>query len=77
MKDSNVVELDVATSLDVPVERILRKAADADLDSAVVIGYDQDGGFYFGCSVADGAETLWLLELAKKRLLEMVDDAEA
>jgi hypothetical protein len=71
MSNDNVIELDNVTKLDLPPERILNKALEADLASAVVIGWDQDGDFFFAGSIASGPETLWLLELAKKHLLEV------
>lgn len=64
-----VVELDVVTSLNLPVERILRKAGEADLDGVVVIGWTKAGERYFSASYADGPEVLWLLKLAEKDLL--------
>ena len=70
---SEVVYLDVVTSLDVPVERILSAAAEADLETAIVIGLDKDGAFYFASSEGDGAAVLWWIEIAKKRLLEIGD----
>ncbi len=57
------------TTLDCPAERILDLAAKADLDAAVVVGWTKDGEFYFASSVADGPEVLWLIEIAKKKLL--------
>ena len=68
---SNVTVLNTVTRLDIPVERVLSSAQEKGLESAVVIGWDADGDFYFASSVSDGAETLWLLEIAKKRLLEI------
>jgi hypothetical protein len=67
-----VIEASFVTRLDIPAERILRKAQDADLSTAVVIGWDADGDFYFASTAADGGDVLWLLELAKKKLLEAV-----
>jgi hypothetical protein len=66
---SNVVELDVASSLPIPAERILNRALGDGLDTAVVIGWDDDGQFYFASSNPDGGDILWLLEYAKKALL--------
>lgn len=71
---SNVVEFGGVTKLDIPVDRILAKAADAGLTDAVVIGYGADGEFYFASSLADGGDVLWLLELAKRRLFEAVGE---
>lgn len=66
-----VVELDVMTRLDVPSERLLQKAIDAKITDAVIIGYDQDGELWFASSKADGGDVLWLMEKAKKALLEI------
>lgn len=71
MEADNVVEFDGITSLNKPPTRILAKAAGAKLKECVVVGFDEDGGFYFNSSVADGGAVLWLLEMAKKRLLEV------
>lgn len=73
---AEIIELDNITSLDIPVERVLRKADEADLQSVVVIGYDQNGDEYFASSVAGGPEILWALERAKLRLLRVVDGEE-
>lgn len=67
---SNVVVLPCLTRLDVPSERVLTCALEKDLEHAVVIGWDKDGDFYFAASYASGPEVLWLLEQAKRRLLE-------
>lgn len=68
---NNVVEFDGITSLDIPPPRIFAKAAGAKLESVVVIGFQEDGNFYFASSMADGGDALWLLELAKKKLLDI------
>ncbi len=67
----NVVEFNGITSLDTPPPRVLAKAARAKLESCVVVGFKEDGDFYFASSNADGGDVLWLLELAKKKLLEV------
>lgn len=69
----DVVELQTVTSLDLPPERILNGAIAKDLESAIVIGITKDGELYFASSIADGADTLWWMEIAKKRLLEIGD----
>lgn len=68
-----VVELDVETLLDLPAERILRRALEADLEGVVVIGWCGDGTRYFASSYAAGPEVLWLLETAKRDLLSIED----
>jgi hypothetical protein len=66
---AEIIELDVVTSLDIPVERVLRKAREAGLESVVVIGWDEDGDLYFASSLASGPEVVWLLEKTKANLL--------
>jgi len=66
-----ILEFHGITKLDIPVPRTLKAAKEANLQCAVVIGYDNDGEFYFASSKADGGYVLWLLEMAKKQLLEV------
>jgi hypothetical protein len=68
-KKDNVVVLDVVTTLDIPVERVMENAKDK-LDGAIILGYDKEGEEYFASTFADGGTVLWLLERMKKRLLE-------
>ena len=70
---AEIIELETITSLDLPPERIIRKAVEANLESVIVIGYDSDGAEYFASSVADGGSVIWMLERAKLRLLRTVD----
>ena len=65
----NVVILPVVTSLKIPAERVLNSALKADMQDVVIIGYDADGKFYFASSES-GSNVLWLIEKAKKQLLE-------
>jgi hypothetical protein len=67
----NVVNLDVVTCIDVPVDRVIDGAKEAGLDVAVVVGYHKNGDLYFASSLTDGGDVLWLLEIAKKQLLEL------
>jgi len=69
--DEKVVRLDCVTRLDIPVEAILEEAIKVDLEEVVVIGWEKDGEMYFSSSKADGGDVLWLMEKAKKMLLEM------
>ncbi|MBP27854.1 MAG: hypothetical protein CMH16_00805 [Methylobacterium sp.] len=54
----------------VPAERVLHQAGLAGLTQVVVVGVDPDGALYFAGSEAKFADVLWLIELAKKQLLE-------
>lgn len=68
---ADIIELPVITKLDIPVERVIRKASEADLDEIVVVGSTKDGDFYFCSNKADGGTVLWLLEGAKMKLLKI------
>lgn len=59
------------TRLDVPPERVLEGASEADLAEVVICGWDHDGEFYFASSQGNGGDTLWLLAMAQKKLLDM------
>ena len=75
MNDDNVVVLPVITRLDRPPERVLQEALNEGLMEATIIGYDANGNFFFASSKASGADVIWALEMAKKKLLE-IGDAE-
>ena len=70
----NVVPLGNVSRLDLPVDRVLEQAkADLDGGGVVILGSDRNGGLHFASSYADGGEVLWLLEQAKKALLDTAD----
>lgn len=69
---SNVINLPVITTLDIPPERVLTEAIAADLGSVIVVGHTKDGDLYFGASMADGGEVLWLFERAKLALMGVI-----
>lgn len=71
--NSNVIEWNGVTSLDMPADRILENAK-GQLEGVIVIGYrTDDGSEFFASSYADGGDALWLLERAKKKLLDIPD----
>ena len=57
---------------DDPVEA-LEKAKSWGMERVVIVGFDVAGSLMFGGSHSELAETLLLLELAKKRLLDEAD----
>ena len=65
-----VIFLNNATKLDIPPDRILNSAVGL-LEGVVLLGYDKGGEEYFASSYADGGDVLWLLEKAKKKLMEI------
>ncbi len=73
----NIIDLPVVTTLKTNPDRIL-KAAEGKLETVVVVGWkkDDEGQFYFASSEPNEAEVIMLLEIAKRRLLEMADEEE-
>ena len=68
----DVIPLGNITRLDLPVDRVLEQAKGKLADGAVVVlGWDAEGELFFASNKADGGEVIWLLEMAKKRLLEI------
>ena len=70
-----IVNFPGATKLNIPADRILEQAI-GKLDEVVIVGFTKNGDEFQASSCADGAECLWLLELAKKRLFEMYDELQ-
>ena len=78
---TNVAQLKAIECHDVPSEQVLKRAIGDKIRNAVVLGYDEDNDFYFASAQSDGAETLWLLQLAIHKLMrignkevELIDD---
>lgn len=65
----NIVIWKGVTFHDLPPDRLL-EAAKGHLDSVVILGWDKDGDIYFASSKADGGEVMWLIEFAKRALME-------
>lgn len=66
----NVIDFTGITKLDLPAEKILSTALTKNLNTVVILGYDEKGNFYFASCKSDGGEVLWLLELAKCKLMK-------
>ncbi|MFQ5626651.1 MAG: hypothetical protein ACE5FM_08375 [Methyloligellaceae bacterium] len=63
--------LDVATKLDIPVDRVLEQAI-GHLDYALVLGTHKSGERYIAVSEADVGKALLMLETAKLAILGQV-----
>ena len=72
----DVVSLPVVTTNDHDAAYALEKASKAELESAVVVGWTLEGGFFFASSLANGAEANFLLDLAKAKLIEICLNAD-
>lgn len=76
MTEDNVIRLQTTTTLDLPAETILDGAREADLETAAVLGWEQNGDFYFASTIADPTKLLWLLKTAERALFNMAEDNE-
>lgn len=71
-----VIEL-AATTATVPPEKILQGALEAALTEVVVIGQRPDGTVYFAMSTAEAPSVNWMLDCAKRLLMDgILDDGE-
>ncbi len=70
---SNVIPLNNITYLDLPPDRVL-EGAKGKLEGLLIVGYTTEGEEYFASTYADGGEVLWLMERAKRALLEVPND---
>lgn len=69
----NIVLLNGLTTLDLPVDRVLKAALEADLSSVVILGYDDENIEYFASSIGSVPEVNYLLDRLK---LQLVKEAE-
>jgi hypothetical protein len=67
--NDNVVILDMETSLDLPLERILDGARDHELSDCLVLGYEPDSRFYMACTTVEIGKILILLERCRQVLV--------
>ena len=71
-----LIQFPGVTRLDLDPKKMLEfiVSKDLELDSLVLIGSKAGtGDLYFSASKADGADVLWLMEVAKRRLLDITE----
>lgn len=66
---AEIITLRNVTLLDIPTERVLNGALEADLERCFVVGRQKDGTFYFASTFSDGGTVMWDMEIAKQLLL--------
>ena len=69
----NVESFPGVTRLKTPPSRILEEMSEVDFEDVIVIGNTTEGMFRFGSSDPDGGSILWMLEMTKKKLLELAE----
>lgn len=65
-----IIQLNTVTTAEIPPEKILEAAIKAGLHSAIVIGHSPDGTVYFAMSTAEATSVNWLLDCAKRMLMD-------
>lgn len=75
VEDQNVIPLNssVNENIDLNPNKVLEAAVDHVSDCVVIVAYDLDGEFYFASSSGKPEKVMWMLEQAKKKLLDMVE----
>lgn len=68
MSDDKIIDFSGCTTLDIPPERVIRGAEQADLKCIIIIGETEDE-LYMATSMGRNADVIYLLEQAKHRLL--------
>jgi len=68
-----VVRHPAVTKLDRDIKQVVNDEAAENLESAIVIGWDKDGDFYFDSTLAAGPEVLWLLEICRLSLMKATE----
>lgn len=70
---SNVEWLEIPTRNNIDPNNVLLGAINHGLTDVVICGFDKRGEEYFSSSIADGGDTIWIMERMKKMLLEVPD----
>jgi hypothetical protein len=73
---ADVIDFPGVTLHDLPIEKVLQWAGDAELETVVVLGWKKGEAapdFYFASSIANGPEVLWLLKVAERRIMALGD----
>ena len=71
--NDNIVKMPEIKRFDTSADSML-EAAIGELNEVVIVGTHKDGTEYFASSVADGPNANWMLDRAKKALVEIVDN---
>ena len=69
MSDDNVIHLHQRTTDDIPPDRVIGAALDANLSVAIVIGRRPDGTIYFASSTGDVKEAHWLISAVATNII--------
>jgi hypothetical protein len=72
---TNILSFEGITTLDLDPDMVLQNNI-GKLEGFVLVGYTTDGKEYLCSTFGDTPTILWLLERAKKQILENADDDE-
>lgn len=66
----DVVSIGTETTIDLPIEKVLGAALEADLEQVILIGVTRGGEVYHASTTSDIPEMLFRAEMFKRQLLE-------
>jgi hypothetical protein len=70
---AKIIRFPGITKWDLNPDDVLRES-EGQLQSVVVVGFTKDGAEFFASSIADGADTLWHLQRAIHKLMQIAED---
>jgi hypothetical protein len=73
---AEIIKYPGITRHDLDAQTVLEEACKLKFQDVLIIGYDEEGDFIFQSSKADGGLCLWLLEYAKRKLLDAAEEME-
>lgn len=68
----NVIEFPGETVGPIPPKKILDKANEEQLKDVVVLGWTEDNSLYISSSTGEAPDLIFLLEMAKAELIDMI-----
>lgn len=74
---AEIIRLNVVTKLDLTPDDVLRESIGLYPGGVFICGYDEDGNVQVASSIADGGSVLWMMEIAKVRLMTIAGEIES
>lgn len=72
---TNVVKFRGVTKLDLDPDTLLENSK-GQVEQFIILGYDKDGEFWFRSTMGSGGDVMWLMEVAKIKLLKIAGEIE-
>jgi len=73
---SNIIKFPPSKTLPISVDEIVDGLKKNNLKDIIIIGHDGNGKFYEGYSSMSVERALWLMEVAKQKLMQEIMDQD-